>query len=265
MRSLSGMQKIIVSTLFAVLVIGFATDRLRNTFSDSDDKPLFSDERNRYITLHFQPKYKISDCAISFDLGFNKGDEQFMDFIEDAFQRYVSYHEPKVGFMFLQHLRSPKLSSTPKIKSIIQYELILSDQCDRKDQIFLDMVTYTLKQHGDSFSIRRHTEKKSELKLSRYWIDSPDYNPDYWATLHKAVRGDGEALYKMTEFQEENDHGGRHLYMSLAEIFLPDGLLKEKAKFGKLEAFKKMFPDQQKQADKAIEYWVQNIQKYKSE
>jgi len=248
-----------------MLIIGFAADRLRSTFSNSDDKPLFSDERNRYITFHFQPKYKISDCAISFDLRINKGDDQYMTIMPETLQRYVSYHEPQVGFMVVQYLRFRKNGLIPKAKSIIQYELILSDQCDRKDQVFEKMIAYTQNQHGDSFSIERNREKKPELKLSRYWIDSPDYNPDYWSTFHKAVRGDGEALYKMIKLQEKHNHSGRHLYMSLAEIFLPDGPLKEKAKSGKSEAFNRMFPDQQKQADKAVEYWKKNIQKYKSQ
>ena len=107
-----------------------------------------------------------------------------------------------------------------------------------------------------------NNQKKSN---SGFWIDGHDYNPDYWPTYHKAVRGGGEALFEMIAFQEANNHSGKHLYMSLAEIFLPDGPLKDKARNGKPDALKKMFPEQQEQAAKEVEYWKQKILKYKSE
>ena len=83
--------------------------------------------------------------------------------------------------------------------------------------------------------------------------------------MHKALRGDGEALLGLVECVKPHDHIVRHLYLTLAEFYLPDGPLKNKAHERKVVVRKEMNPEFHDQADKAVQAWKKNIQEYKAD
>jgi len=226
-----------------------------------NDEPLINDEFNRYIELEFIPKYTLSECTVRFSVHLKNKKFDYNRKLIDSTLWFVSRHEPKVGFI--------------DVNNIYQAEnfLFFADQCDRKEPIFQHLATYIDNRYGSDFTIKRtpddqpiETHKDFLIKSSgQFWTDSPDYDPNYWPTYHKAMRGDGEALYALVDFQGINEHQGRYLFMSLAEAFLPNGVLKDKIRNEKEDHFKNLYPDQNKRIDQIITIWKQRIEKYQSE
>ncbi|HEY9078846.1 hypothetical protein [Magnetovibrio sp.] len=265
-----GVRKISKIHKYGFAIVGFVclaagVIKFISTPNSNDDGPIYSEERLRYIALEFTPKYEVADCTVSFDLQLRKGGVSFVGPLEDSFQRYVSSHEPKVGIMMITHLGTRKYGEARKNRLSAPYELVLGDQCNRKDQIYEGMVEYTLDRYGDLFGIERVPIEKSELNYGRFWLDSSDYNPDHWPTFHKAMRGDGEAFLALAKSVEPDDFRQKRLMYALAEHYLPNGPLQETARKGKEAAFKEMFPSQQKRADEVVRHWIQNIQKYNAQ
>ena len=260
----------------ALCLMGITAFIYRNTLGLTNRGPLFSDKLNRYMTLEFIPKYKASDCSVRFNVHVKNSQFEHNKAIHNAFYRYVSYNEPTAGFLYLLEMPAPTDIQKPDVGYIIRYNLTFADQCDRRIEIFQAMVAYAHDLHGNVFSIKQvpikepikpvkgslNNQKKSN---SGFWIDGPDYNPDYWPTYHKAMRGDGVALYAMVELQDADEHQSRYLFMSLAETFLPQGDLKDKAHNEKEGIFKNLYPDQKERIEQVIMNWKQKIEKYQSE
>ncbi|MBL4692345.1 MAG: hypothetical protein JKY92_03350 [Magnetovibrio sp.] len=280
MKNLMSMKKVYFVSICILLFVGLTAFTYRNKLGLTNRGPLFSDEFNRYIGFEFVPKYKIRECVIQFDLRMDKFNNEYIKGMNNAFYRYVSYNEPTVGAIYFDEMMDAVKHDQFDKGYTARYELLFPDQCDRKDEIFNSMVSYAKDLNGEDFSItqvsadhikwdvyvKKGTPSQQEFRnYNGLWIDSPSYDPGYWPTFHKAMRGDGKALFKMISFQNEYNYSGKHLYMSLAEHFLPDGPLKDQARSGKANAFKQMSPGGQEQADKSIEYLKQQIKRYQSE
>jgi len=264
-KKLSPAQKRRYFMICVVVLLGFSAVVFRNSLGLTNRGSLNSEERDRYLALEFIPKYRINDCVVRFDVHLKATKGQFNVALYNSFDRYISYNEPTIGVIIPMQIGVVSSPETPDIRNIVQYNLLLSNQCDRRFDIFASMVAYAEDLHGDMFSIKRVPVEKPIKSGNIYWIDSPDFAPDYWPTFHKAMRGDGEALLAMVDFHGPQDHHLKHLYLSLAELFLPDGPLKDNVQTRKPKVFKKMFPNQQGQAAQAVERWQQKILKYKSE
>jgi len=265
MSTFSQAQKRGFFIMFVVIVLGISVFTFHNSLGLANRVLSYSEERDRYLALEFIPKYKINECVVRFDLHLNETKGQFNVAMHNSFDRYISYNEPSIGVMVPLQIGVVSNPETPDIRNIVQYNLIFSNQCDRKFEIFQSMSAYAEDLHSEIFSIKQVPVEEPIESGNIYWTDSPDYDPNYWPTFHRAMRGDGEALLAMVGFQKPNDYQGKHLYMALAEFHLPNGPLKDKAQRGKADAFKKMFSSQQKQANKVIENWKHTIQKYQSE
>ncbi|MBF0250111.1 MAG: hypothetical protein HQL35_05700 [Alphaproteobacteria bacterium] len=226
----SKFRLIVILVLCLIPLLGWGTAKIHGTIFSFDDKAVYSEERNRYIALEFIPKYTVAECAIHFDLDLKRVQGDFQVLLEHAFQRYVSYVEPRVGMMTVMDYLPSDPNRQTGANNVFAYELLMADQCDRKDQIFNAMVAYALDKHGDVFDIRRVPIDRVVHGGTRFWLDRPDYKPEFWPVSHKAYRGDGAALMAMADFEEPSDHGNRYLYFALAYDFLPDGDLKEQAR-----------------------------------
>jgi len=252
--------RILIAVIAVVLVLSAII--VRNFFTSNDDGPLYSDERNRYIALEFYPKYNAIDCTVSFDVHLKGPSVQFAALVQDSFQHYVSYHEPRVGTMLVEYLAIRRNSEMPRKKDTAPFELIFSDQCNRKDEIFDAMVAYTVERHGGAIGIERLPNAKPELKPLRFWLDSPDYEPDYWPIYNRALRGDGGAFLELLRFEEGIDPIRQHLFFALAEHYLTDDVMKVTAKEGKDAAWELMKPEQQGRQNMLIEGWKSKIERY---
>jgi len=225
------------------------------------EEPLISDEMNKYLVLEFIPKYKFSDCTVRFSVRLNDKKLDYNRMLIDTTLWFLSKHEPKIGFI--------------DINNINQSEnfLFFADQCDRKEEIFQHLATYIDNRFGSDFTVKKtpddqpiETQVNFLIKsYGQFWTDSPDYEPNYWPTYHKAMRGDGVALYAMVDLQDADEHQSRYLFMSLAEAFLPKGTLKDKAHNEKEGIFKDLYPDQKKSIEQVIKNWKQKIEKYQLE
>lgn len=193
------------------------------------EEPLISDEVNRYLLLEFIPKYRFSDCSVRFAVHSKNETTPYHRELNNFFLGYVSKYEPKIGFVYFNNI-------VP-----MENFLHFADQCDRRDAIFQSMMSQLEDQYGGVFFIehlplekpREPFENLGFQSFGMYWLDSPDYDQDYWPTFHGAMRGNGEAFLALVDFVKQNDHHLRHLYLALAEFYLPNGALKDKAREGK--------------------------------
>ena len=257
------MPKITRQLRHASLIVGLvavsALVGISGTLASDDNAPVFSEERNHYMALEFYPKYRADECTISFDLHVNEPGVQFITLIQESFQRYVSYHEPRVGAMQVEYVAVRRKSPPPRIKDAVPFEVVLSDQCDRKDEIFEAMVGYTQERHAGIFDFERRLDAKPELKSSAFWLDSADYDPAYWPLYHNAMRGDGKAFLELLRFVNEDDFSRQHLFSALAEHYLPDGHMKNIAQEGKRAAWLHMTPKQRDRQNRIVEGWILQI------
>lgn len=217
------------------------------------EAPLISDEVNRYFVMDFVPKYRVEECVVRFSLHLKDKTRSYLDDINLAFWRYLNEHEPKIGTMVYQNHAWP------------DHYVYFADQCDRRDEIFAGMAENVERHFGDWMTIERLPVDEPVDGFMGLWIDAPDYDPERREIFQRAIRGDGEAFLSLVDFANPHDHIVRHLYLALAETYLPDGPLKDKARQGKEAAWKEMKPEFQERANKIIENWKQNIQRYQTD
>lgn len=254
-RRLIRMANIRIISVVVFAILSLVTIAFLDIITPSDGGPLDTSARDDYLSLEFIPKYKVADCVVTFKFLETGTKEYQVKDVDYAFVHYLSKHEPRVGTTIIE-LAADKTEE--------RYRIAFADQCDRKEEIFRSMASYVEDFYDNDISIQRVPTKEPFILVGTYWLDSPDYNPSYWPTLHRAVRRDGIALMEMADFSKTNNHDTRHLYNSLAVHYLPDGPLKEKAKRLAETAFQKMLPTQQERSDHAIKYWTEKIQKYKT-
>lgn len=250
--SFSKKKSIVVAGLIVSCLIGLGLSKYWPIYDLDRDAPLISDEVNRYLVMEFIPKYRVDECVVSFAVHLKDETSGYLDEVNLAFWRYITKHEPKIGTMIYQNYPGP------------DHFVYFADQCDRRDEIFVGMAENVEKHFGDKMAIERLPVEVPVQGFMRLWVDSPDYDPDFWPTLHRATRGEGEAFLALVDFVKPHDHIVRHLYLALAEFYLSDGPLKDKARQRKEAALKEMTPDFQEGADKIIESWKQNIQRYQT-
>lgn len=213
-----------------------------------------SDEVNRYLAMEFLPRYSVRDCVIRYEVILQEDAGNFIRNMGNAFSKYINEHEPHIGMMAYYPLAWPN------------YDLYFADQCDRKDEIFAGMAAYVERYFGHQFSVNQVPAVDFEfLDMRRHgsmklWLDSHDYDPEYWPTLHLAARGNGEAFLRLAEFYD--DDLARHLYYALAEHYLPGGALRIEAKRLKEELQSNLSSERLKRQNDAFQDWVSKIDLY---
>lgn len=245
-----------------IVILMTVTLVYRFFISHDDSGPLMSKERNRYVALEFIPKYKTDECSVHFNLYLKKAAGDFERALYNSFQRYLSKHEPKIGY--LQSIQVTILNSTinQRGQSSLPYLLLFADQCERRFELFQAMADYTEERHGDQFSFE-HVEREGTVAPGeKFWIDSPDFNPDYWPTFHRGMRGDGEAFLALVNFLKPYEQDDKHLYLALAEFYLPSGPLKDQACEQRDIAWKALKPEFQSRQKLVIDEWIQKIRDY---
>ena len=217
------------------------------------DAPLISlsDEVNRYLVMEFVPKYHVNECVVKFAVNLKDKGAGYLRETDWAFISYINMQEPQIGLMHYRNI------------SPVQNYVYFADQCARRDEIFAGMVANVEKHFGDKMSIERLPMDGSSIEgFGRLWLDSPGYDPEYWLVYHKAVRGDGEAFLRLLHLEQTADYERQHLLYALAEHYLLDGSLKDKARQGKEAAWNEIKPKFQKRQDLLIKDWIDKLQRY---
>lgn len=222
----------------------------------SDSPPLDLTASERYHALHFVPRYKEADCIVRLKYSFNGPEIRFVRYdLVLGFRRYFAQNEPS-AFFFSQH------ALEADEKGIIY--LIYVDSCPRRFELtraaarFVEAKEPRYKIIVDDKQIKEWPAKSN----TGLWIDNPDYDPEYWLQRKKAMRGEGEAFFRVAEYDEKKgDLFAAFLNYGLAVEYLPDGPLREMAMKRKEENQNALTPEKRSFSDEALE---QNIKKLQS-
>jgi hypothetical protein len=132
---------------------------------------------NVFYTFQFYPKYNHADCV--FEISIPEKDYTFK--IMDAFGYYLLTNEPEAA-VYNYHGESNA--------GDFLIELEFMDKCDEAPRII--KAALKAAQRDVAFDFSFVTDRKPQLVTSTgdfsFWLDSPNYDPDYWA-LHKSVYG----------------------------------------------------------------------------
>lgn len=249
----SDKNKLFWGSIISLIFFGLVTVASLSQADLDRSAPLISNEIERHFIMEFVPKYEIADCVIRFSLTQNEKAPSYVDDLNIAFWRYLGEHEPKIGMMIYQNWIWP------------DHVIYFADQCDRRNEIFEGMQGSVDRYFGEKLSIERLPIAKPVKAFGRLWLDSPDYNPDYWPIYHRAVRKDGAAFLELLRYELKSDFSRQHLYYSLAYHYLPEGALKTAAQQGKDAAWKQISVERQERQMLVVEDWISKIEKYNND
>jgi hypothetical protein len=213
---------------------------------------------DRHYLFKFVPKYRRDECIVQVDYVFSGSSEDYLAFfLFHGFQLYLFRYQPTAALVSATN--SGLKGNQGRIF------LIYADDCPLRFEI-TELAARFIEQRDPRYTLhvsRQWIKPGGEtIDLSGSWIDDPDYDPEYWKLLKKAMRGDGEALFGVAEHSEKNGNPfAAFMSYGLAVEYLPDGPLREMAMKRKEENQNALTPEKRSISDKALE---QNIKKLQS-
>ena len=143
-----------------------------------------------HYLFNFVPRYRVADCAVRwkyemeagswFDLGSAR---------REVFGRYLLIHAPKMAEYSIDlGPREPHVEGRGQMFHDI---FVFSDECERRFDVVEAMVGEFLAEYPEIIHshVSRTPVPEEEVKgLNGRWIDTSDYDPQYWSIRAAASR-----------------------------------------------------------------------------
>lgn len=216
---------LIVGLLLLSPTISFSDEMADQEFMWKQYLPLDMTANEHYFILHFIPRFKQTDCMVRLKYSFSGAAKNSSQFHLDlGFRHYFSENEPS-AFFYSQHALEAGQ------EGIVYY--IFIDSCPRRFEMLHNAARF-VESKDPHYTIivddKPVTKWPTESNDIGFWIDSPQYDPEYWRLFKKALQGDGEAMFHLAGYDHEAVTPPKaYISYAMAVDRLPEGPLRDLA------------------------------------
>ncbi len=192
----------------------------------------------------FQPQYPRTECLVGVDILVGQAAREPAVWPFNEILREV---EPNV---FLPSARV--LSHGEGYRAYLQY----ATDCERRVEITQLLVrTFEARHRGIRLVVLADPVEPGPdtLDARGFWTDDPDYDPERWRLLRRAMHGDADALLILgNDSLSKGDFDAAYQALGLAADRLPEGPSRELARAGRDRALEGIDPEYRDRARAAL-------------